>query len=72
MSIETENTEHLTRREHEVMACLLKAMSDKQIAGELVLERETVRKHLDNIYRKLGVRNRTAAMVHYLAEYIIN
>ena len=38
------------------------ALSDAEIASVLVVARSTVRKHLENIYEKLGVQSRTAAL----------
>jgi DNA-binding CsgD family transcriptional regulator len=37
-------------------------LSNAEIASVLVVERSTVRKHLEHIYEKLGVRSRTAAL----------
>jgi len=55
-------TDRLTRRECEVMLWVADGLSNAEIARVLVVERCTVRKHLENIYEKLGVRSRTAAL----------
>jgi DNA-binding CsgD family transcriptional regulator len=55
-------TDRLTRREREVMLCVADGLSNAEIASVLVVERSTVRKHLEHIYEKLGVRSRTAAL----------
>jgi DNA-binding CsgD family transcriptional regulator len=55
-------TDRLTRREREVMLCVADGLSNAEIASVLIVERSTVRKHLENIYEKLGVRSRTAAL----------
>ena len=55
-------TERLTRRECEVMLWVADGLSNAEIASVLVVERSTVRKHLEHIYEKLGVRSRTAAL----------
>lgn len=52
----------LTPRECEVMRCVADGLSNEEIAKVLVVERSTVRKHLEHIYDKLGVRSRTAAL----------
>jgi DNA-binding CsgD family transcriptional regulator len=52
----------LTRREIEVLALASKGLSARQLAEELVLSHDTVRTHFKNIYAKLGVRNRAAAV----------
>jgi DNA-binding NarL/FixJ family response regulator len=55
-------TDRLTRRECEVLLWLADGLSNAEIARVLVVERSTVRKHLEHIYEKLGVRSRTAAL----------
>lgn len=55
-------TDRLTPREREVMLCVSDGLSNAEIASVLVVERSTVRKHLENIYEKLSVRSRTAAL----------
>jgi DNA-binding NarL/FixJ family response regulator len=53
----------LTAREWEVVDLLKAAKSTDQIADELVLSTETVRSHVKNILRKLGVRSREDAVI---------
>jgi LuxR family maltose regulon positive regulatory protein len=60
----SELVESLSRREMDVMRRLAQGCSDKQIAEALVVSPETIHKHLKNIYGKLGVHNRTEAVVH--------
>jgi LuxR family maltose regulon positive regulatory protein len=55
--------ESLSKREMDVLGLLGKGYSDKKIAETLVIARETVHKHLKNIYGKLGVHNRTKAVI---------
>lgn len=52
----------LTRRERDVLLCLAKGHPNKEIAQRLGLQEITVKLHLRNIYRKLGVRNRAQAV----------
>jgi LuxR family maltose regulon positive regulatory protein len=54
--------EPLSRREMEVLTLLAEGHSDKNIAAALVIARETVHKHLKNIYEKLDVHSRTEAV----------
>jgi DNA-binding CsgD family transcriptional regulator len=55
-------TELLTNRELQVMALVEEGRPNADIARALWLSPGTVRKHLENVYAKLGVRNRTAAV----------
>jgi DNA-binding CsgD family transcriptional regulator len=50
----------LTPREQEVASLVITGLSNKQVGRELDLEEGTVKAHLSNIYRKTGVKNRTA------------
>jgi DNA-binding NarL/FixJ family response regulator len=52
----------LTPREWEVLDLLCVRLGTEEIADELVLSLETVRSHIKNILRKLGVRSREEAV----------
>jgi pimeloyl-ACP methyl ester carboxylesterase/DNA-binding CsgD family transcriptional regulator len=52
----------LSSREHEILACVARGLSDREIAEQLVLSRHTVHRHVANIRRKLGRTSRTAAV----------
>lgn len=54
--------EPLTPREHEVLALIAAGLTNREIAEQLVVSPETVKKHSGNIYGKLGVTNRTEAV----------
>jgi DNA-binding CsgD family transcriptional regulator len=56
----------LTHREREVLACVARGLTNAQVAQELWLAPSTVRKHLENVYAKLGVNTRTAAVARFL------
>jgi two-component system nitrate/nitrite response regulator NarL len=51
----------LLAREKDVARLLVKGVSNKEIARALGVEVVTVKKHVGNICRKLGARNRTQA-----------
>jgi DNA-binding NarL/FixJ family response regulator len=63
-----ENMNALTRRETEVINELSKGLYYKEIAGKIFISQETVKKHVKNIYRKMGVRNRVEATMKYVAQ----
>jgi DNA-binding CsgD family transcriptional regulator len=52
----------LSRREAEVLRCVAHGRSVDEVAAELGVGRETVRTHLQQIYRKLGVNDRAGAV----------
>ncbi|GID27557.1 alpha/beta fold hydrolase [Paractinoplanes brasiliensis] len=56
----------LTRREQDVLRRLAAGDTNNEIAANLGIAVHTVERHLANIYRKLGVRGRTAAVAHAL------
>jgi DNA-binding NarL/FixJ family response regulator len=51
----------LTARETAILTALAKGLSNEAIGKELWVAEQTVKFHLTNIYRKLGVSNRTEA-----------
>jgi DNA-binding NarL/FixJ family response regulator len=51
----------LTTREREILERVATGLSNKQIAGEFWLSEQTIKYHLTNVYRKLGVSSRTEA-----------
>jgi len=52
----------LTNREKEILEFLSRGLMYKEIAAQLFLSPETVRKHVYHIYEKLHVNNRVAAI----------
>lgn len=56
----------LTPRQVEVLMQLSRGLSNQEIADRLSVSEETVRTHLRDAYRLLGVRNRTEAVQLYL------
>ena len=55
-------------REVEILHALAAGRSNKQMAQELWLSAHTIKYHLTNVYRKLGVAGRTEA-VHLAYEH---
>jgi LuxR family maltose regulon positive regulatory protein len=54
--------EPLTKREQEILELIAVGLTNQEIADQLVISPETVKKHTGNIYGKFGVRNRTEAV----------
>lgn len=52
----------LSPREKEVLLQLSKGLSHKDIAGNLILSPNTVRRHIENIYKKMNVSNKVEAI----------
>jgi DNA-binding NarL/FixJ family response regulator len=56
----------LSDREMEVLACVVRGMSNKEIASLLGISHQTVKNHVTAILRKFGVEDRTQAVVYAL------
>jgi LuxR family maltose regulon positive regulatory protein len=59
---DTQLLEPLSQREDEILQLIAVGMSNQAVANALVIAPGTVKKHLDNIYGKLGAHNRTEAV----------
>lgn len=60
----------LTHRESEVLELMVRGLSNRSIAAELVLGEETIKSHARSMYRKLGVADRSQAIAFALREGI--
>jgi len=61
-SADANRLDELTNREKEILEQLSKGLMYKEIAAQLFLSAETVRKHVYHIYEKLHVNNRVEAV----------
>jgi DNA-binding NarL/FixJ family response regulator len=60
-----ESAPDLSSREWEVLELAAKGLSNQQIAETLTVSENTIKFHLQNIFQKLGVSNRTEAAGYY-------
>jgi DNA-binding NarL/FixJ family response regulator len=56
----------LSAREMEILTCITRGKSNKEIAQQLGISRQTVKNHMTSILRKLAVNDRTQAAVYAL------
>jgi DNA-binding NarL/FixJ family response regulator len=61
----------LTCRELEILGLAAQGLTNAQIARELWVTEQTVKFHLSNVYRKLGVANRTQATRYAFAHGLV-
>ena len=57
---------NLTQREQEIVDLLVLGKSNKEMADQLCLSGDTIKAHLQHIFRKVGVSSRLEAVVFFL------
>lgn len=68
---DNEKIESLTRRELEVLKNLTVGMYNKEIALKLGISERTVKNHVSNIFKKVGVADRTQAAVFAIRSQLV-
>jgi ATP/maltotriose-dependent transcriptional regulator MalT len=61
----------LTARESEVLGLLAAGLSNREIADDLVLSEHTVHRHVANVFTKLGVSSRAAAVARAAQDQLL-
>lgn len=61
----------LTAREQEVLGCLAKGATNKELAEELFISEKTVKSHLNSIFRKLNVSRRLEAILYAVKKGLV-
>jgi DNA-binding NarL/FixJ family response regulator len=66
-----ERYDGMTRREIEILRLLGQGQTNKQIAYRLKISQKTVRNHISNFYSKLGVRDRSQAVLYAVRKGLV-
>ena len=64
-----ENAGSLTSREKEILICIVRGLSNKEMADELCISLHTIKSHIYKIYQKIYVKNRLQASL-WAAKYL--
>jgi DNA-binding NarL/FixJ family response regulator len=65
-------TVELTPRETEVLICITKGRSNREIAEDLKIAEKTVRIHVSSVLDKMGARDRTQATIYALQRGLVH
>ncbi|HEX5940239.1 MAG TPA: response regulator transcription factor [Dehalococcoidia bacterium] len=63
--------DQLTEREMEVLRCIARGLSNKEIASELVISEKTVKTHVSNLLQKLHLADRTQAAIYAMQKKLV-
>lgn len=69
---ESRNINELTKREVEVLILITEGLLNKEIAQKLYISEKTVKNHVSNIFKKIGVNDRTQAAVFAIKNSIVD
>ena len=72
MKNDHDKLESLTKRELDVLKNLAVGMYNKEIATKLNISERTVKNHVSNIFKKIGVADRTQAAVFAIRNNLVD
>lgn len=67
-----ENNDELSKREKDIIVCLTKGLSNKEIADELCISVNTVTTHRRNIAQKLQIHTSAGLIIYAIANKLVN
>ena len=70
--VQPQTDDKISDREREVLRLLVSGCSNREIAGELGIEERTVKAHVAQLLRKVGVQNRIALSVHAVTHSLLS
>lgn len=65
-------SKNLTSREVEVIRLIALGLTNNEIADRLFITRHTVKAHLENIYRKLSLKNKVQVAIYAVKHNLID
>ena len=68
---DAEKIKSLTKRELDVLKLLAVGMYNKEVGKRLEISERTVKNHVSNIFKKLGVTDRTQAAVFAIRNNLV-
>ncbi|MDA7926438.1 response regulator transcription factor [Verrucomicrobiales bacterium] len=63
---------NITQREREILARVAKGKANKEIASDLGIAEDTVKRHMSHVFRKLGVNDRAQATAEAIRQGIVS
>lgn len=69
--VDRDRLDDLTKREIEVLKLIAKGLLNKEIAIKLEISERTVKNHISNIFKKIGVADRTQAAIFAIKNDLI-
>lgn len=72
LSVKSKNTIQLSERETEILGLMARGLTNPDIARELFLSEGTVRNYATNLFSKLGVSDRTQAVIAGLRQGLVD